>query len=681
MQVRDTLLVSTIKERCRVCYACVRECPAKAIRIVDRQADVVADRCIGCGNCVSVCSQEAKRVASDLDYICLLLRSGARTAAIVAPSFPAEFTDLDYRVFVGMLRRLGFRLVNEVSFGADLVAAKYRHLLEQNPDKRFIATSCPSIVAYVERYHPGLVESLAPVVSPMIATARALRRLHGSGLQVVFIGPCIAKKGEAASDPVLGDVNAAMTFTELKELFALLHVTPEQAAPSDFDPPHGAYGGLFPISRGMLQAADIDEDLMTGEVVSADGRHEFVDAIREFESGDLNVQLLECLCCNGCIMGPGFSEKAPVFRRRSHVSRYVRDRMASLDRAQWKRDLAEHLQCNLSRTYIANDQRVSAPLDVEVRRIMERLGKRTPADELNCGACGYETCVEHAIAIFRGLAENEMCLPYTIEELRRACGQLTQSNEELASTQEALMQSEKLASMGQLAAGIAHEVNNPLGAVLMLSHVLLNETKPGDPRREDLAMIASEADRCKKIVAGLLHFARRNKVDARLVDVVDLLERARRGLHAPESVRCTVEPCHGPVQAEVDADQLLQVLTNLTSNAVAAMPDGGELTLRCGDAGERVWFSVSDTGVGIPEENRKKVFEPFFTTKKAGEGTGLGLAVTYGVVKMHRGDIRLDSNSDARRGPTGTTFTVTLPKTRAASNGDAARPHSEGCSA
>ena len=266
--------------------------------------------------------------------------------------------------------------------------------------------------------------------------------------------------------------------------------------------------------------------------------------------------------------------------------------------------------------------------------------------------------------LHRGLAESEMCLPYTIEELKKTCAALTRSHQQLATTQEALMQSEKLASMGQLAAGIAHEVNNPLGTVLMLSHILLDECQANGPEREDLALIASEADRCKKIVAGLLHFARENKVEARRVNLAELIARAVRALKAPDNIAVQVEPEHATTWAEVDQDQVLQVLINLSSNSLAAMPNGGTLTFRYGEKKDDVWFSVTDTGVGISEENRKKVFEPFFTTKKAGEGTGLGLAVTYGIVKMHHGDIRLESNADAARGPTGTTLTVTLPKVR-----------------
>ena len=130
------------------------------------------------------------------------------------------------------------------------------------------------------------------------------------------------------------------------------------------------------------------------------------------------------------------------------------------------------------------------------------------------------------MAINKGLAESEMCLPYTIEQLRRTIKELADSNRQLVSTQEALMQSEKLASMGQLAAGIAHEVNNPLGVVLMYAHLLLDDVKNNPALRDDLTMIAEQADRCKNIVAGLLHFARQNKVLLHEADVNILVARS-----------------------------------------------------------------------------------------------------------------------------------------------------------
>ena len=657
-----TAYITTLKERCRMCYTCVRECPAKAIRISTGQAEIIAERCIACGNCVRVCSQGAKQPVTSIDKVDALLASGRQVAACVAPSFPAEFGEIDYHQLVGMIRRLGFRRVLEVSFGADLVAREYRELLTRPDEHRYIATSCPAIIGYVQRYYPELIDCLAPIVSPMIATARAARQVYGSSAAVVFIGPCIAKKAEADSPSLAGDVDAVLTFAELREMFGRAGYTADTVEPSEFDPPHGGIGGIFPVGRGMLQAASIQEDLMTGEVVATQGRTHVVEAIKEFASGQLGAKLLEALCCEGCIMGAGITSELPLFGRRRQVRQYVCKRAETLDQARWLEEMQRAAILDLTRTFQANDQRIPAPQDVQFYEVMARMGKFTPQDELNCGACGYDTCRDHAIAICKGLAESEMCLPHTIEQLRQAVKEVEASNRQLAEAQEALMQSEKLASMGQLAAGIAHEVNNPLGVVLMYAHLLLDSCEKGSPMRDDLVMIAEQADRCKKIVAGLLHFARQNKLARYPADVRELADRALKAVKVPDRITLKVEHHREDCVAEIDRDQIVQVLTNLINNAIDAMESGGTLTIETGGDEYRVWLSVGDTGTGISEENLKKVFDPFFTTKPLGKGTGLGLAVTYGIIKMHCGDIQIQSNTQPSNGPTGTTFTVTLPR-------------------
>lgn len=655
-------LVRTIPERCRVCYKCVRECPSKAIRIVEGQAEVVVERCVGCGNCVRVCSQRAKRVFDSIPAVRALLARPEPVVAVVAPSFPVEFTDADWRQVIGMVRALGFAGVHEVGFGADLVATRYRELLDEEDDMRWIATTCPAVVGYVERYYPELVGRLARLVSPMIAMVRALRRTYGPDARYVFIGPCVAKKLEALDESVSGEVDVVLTFVELRKMLDDDGIKPDAVEPSDFDGPVAGPGALFPISRGLLQAADIKEDLIVGHVVAADGRMDFLEALKESSTGDLRVRLLEVLACKGCVSGPGVCHDEPLFSRRRRVREFVQHRMANFDRAQWNEDLSSFDDLDLSRSYSERKVPRSSPFEGEIRRVLRRLGKKKPEDELNCGACGYDTCREHAVAILEGLAEEEMCLPYTIEQLHSAVDELGESNRRLASTKEALMHSEKLASMGQLAAGIAHEVNNPLGVVLMYSHLLRDELSSNAGVKEDLDTIAREADRCKKIVSGLLDFARQTKVLREPVDLVELAEKTCRALPAPKGVNLVIESGTEDPVAEVDADQIAQVLTNLITNAYGAISDDGGVTIRVEGDEENVQFSVIDTGVGIPPENMDKIFEPFFTTKQMGKGTGLGLAVVYGIVKMHGGDIKVESNADSAAGQTGTVFTVELPR-------------------
>jgi C4-dicarboxylate-specific signal transduction histidine kinase len=167
----------------------------------------------------------------------------------------------------------------------------------------------------------------------------------------------------------------------------------------------------------------------------------------------------------------------------------------------------------LSCDFEPDDQRLPTPSVSEIRAELEKMGKFDARDFLNCGACGYESCEEHAIAIIEGLAEIEMCLPMTIDKLHNSINDLAVTNEKLISVQQALKQSEKMASMGQLSAGIAHELNNPLGVVIMYSNILLDELPKNAPAHSDLKLIVEQANRCKKIVGGLLNFARKNQVN------------------------------------------------------------------------------------------------------------------------------------------------------------------------
>ncbi|NLN94399.1 MAG: 4Fe-4S dicluster domain-containing protein [Candidatus Hydrogenedens sp.] len=655
-------LVTTIKERCRVCYTCVRECPAKAIRVADGQADVLPARCIGCGNCVQVCGMKAKRAYDSTEEVRALLESDEAVVAIVAPSFPAAFPHIPQERLVGLLRAMGFSRVCDVSFGADLVARQYRLLLEENPDKNHIATTCPAIVLYVEHFFPDLVETLAPLASPMVAMSRVVREYYGASVKVVFIGPCIAKKEEARNSDTGPEIDAVLTFEEMLVLASEMGLFVGRIKAANFDPPHGGLGGLFPLSRGLIQSANLQEDLTSDDIITTDGRHGFVEAVKEFQEGQCRPRLLEILACEGCIMGPGISNDEPLFRRRHRISRHVREQMAAIDEEGWAADLERFSRLDMSQSFCADDQRIFDPTQNELATILKQLGKFSPEDELNCGACGYGTCREHAVAIYKDLAEHEMCLPFVIDQLQEAVKNLARSKEELAQTQETLMHAEKLASMGHLAAGIAHELNNPLGVILMYAHMLLDEHSLEDPDvKEDLEMVITQADRCKNIVAGLLHFARQHKASFSFVDVHRYFEELLKVMIIPENIEVKIlhEGPHAAIY--MDRDQITQLMINLLTNACHAMPDGGILTLgaQCSDTENR--FFVKDTGCGIPEENIKRIFEPFFTTKEVGQGTGMGLAVSYGIAKMHRGDLRVSRNADEKTGEPGTTFTVILP--------------------
>jgi two-component system NtrC family sensor kinase len=236
--------------------------------------------------------------------------------------------------------------------------------------------------------------------------------------------------------------------------------------------------------------------------------------------------------------------------------------------------------------------------------------------------------------------------------------------QELREIQAHLVQSEKLASIGKLAAGIAHEINNPLGGILIYSHLILEDTPPGGAHHENLKKIVKETTRCKDIVKGLLDFARPKEPEMSPTDIPEVLDRClalmeRQALF--QNIR--IEKSYAPDLPRVVADggQLQQVFMNIILNAAESMNGQGTLGLRVDlDVNrDELTVEISDSGHGIKEEDKARLFEPFFTTKEVGKGTGLGLAISYGIVRKHRGSIAVESEVEK-----GARFTVRLPANR-----------------
>lgn len=650
-------LVYTVKNRCRVCYTCVRECPAKAIRIINGQAEIISERCIACGNCIKVCSQGAKVYRLHSDRLPALFAAGTNVIACLAPSFPAEFDDIpDYRMLLSMIRKLGFSHVVEVAFGADKVSDEYKKFLTAKNNHFCISSDCPAIVNYVRSYHPELIPLLMPVVSPMVAITRIVREKYGQESRVVFIGPCVAKKTES------DELDAVLTFRELRELFTQYHIFPDENNRSGFDPPFARNGSLFPISRGLFQTIEMDEQKKEDYIVVAEGSNDFRELLNEFSKGAFTGKHLELLCCVACTMGAGMSPNGKRYARRMKIKEYHHERAKDFSIKTWQKDMASFSEVSMKQVFTPADRRMLLPGEEQITNVLISMNKYTEEDYLNCGACGYDTCREHAIAIIQGLAESEMCLPFTIEKLHNSINDLNRSHKELATAKEALKQSEKLASMGQLSAGIAHELNNPLGVITMYSNIVKDELSPEHPLYADLELIAEQAERCKKIVGGLLNFARKNQVRLVETDIKQLVERSISSIIKPDNVQIQFLSTIRNSNVMIDADQIMQVLINLEKNAIEAMPDGGTLTIELNDTVDEIIIKIKDTGIGIPEENMSKLFTPFFTTKKPGKGTGLGLPLIYGVVKMHRGKIQVLSNTDKQKGPSGTEFIISLPR-------------------
>jgi two-component system NtrC family sensor kinase len=232
---------------------------------------------------------------------------------------------------------------------------------------------------------------------------------------------------------------------------------------------------------------------------------------------------------------------------------------------------------------------------------------------------------------------------------------------ELTKMQASLIQSEKLASLGKLAAGVAHEINNPLGGVLIYSHLLLEDTPKDSPHYSNLKKIVKETTRCKNIVKGLLEFARPKDPEMSSLDINNIVEKSFYIIEGQSLFQnLVIEKHFAPDLPRIvgDGAQLQQVFMNIILNGADAMDNDGTFTINTShdSDGRFITIQFSDTGHGIQEDDIKRLFEPFFTTKEVGKGTGLGLAISYSIIQKHRGTIEVNSQVDK-----GATFTVKLP--------------------
>jgi two-component system NtrC family sensor kinase len=264
------------------------------------------------------------------------------------------------------------------------------------------------------------------------------------------------------------------------------------------------------------------------------------------------------------------------------------------------------------------------------------------------------------------ISELAVAFNLMIDDLKKARGEVAEKSVELSRAQRQIVHMEKMASLGKLAATVAHELNNPIAGILNYSKLVSRELRDGPLAEEAraevaryLEMIQKESGRCGEIVRNLLLFTRRAETRFAVHRLGEIVERALMVIrHRLEGTRVelAVEPLAGDDQIVCDADKVQQALVALLVNAVEAMPDGGKLRVASARDGEAFRVEVQDSGVGIQPEIMQRIFEPFFSTKENATGVGLGLSVAYGIVQQHGGAIEADSAPGK-----GTTFRVTLP--------------------
>ncbi|MDY0263269.1 [Fe-Fe] hydrogenase large subunit C-terminal domain-containing protein [Syntrophotalea acetylenica] len=417
-------MIQTDIQRCRSCFACLRHCPVKAVRVTPQGTDTDAGRCIGCGRCLQVCSQQARRAPNSLNRCQRLLRHKEPMAAILAPSFPAYIGDMRPGQLVSGLHRLGFQLVVEGAWGVELAARAIAAGLRTVSTAPRILSHCPAIVALVERHFPQLLRNLSPCVSPLVAAARALRATHAGPLRIVTISSCFAAKIEAADDQFQDVIDGALTFAEIGELFETAGITPTRLPETVFDQPHARSGRRFALSGGAPTSLLPRDYAEQGEMLSTEGYQNAREVLLDLAAGRIRPGIVDLrLCRGGCLGACDPGSRLSAFARGRLVEQFARQH----DNGPRPEPDAASAKVNLKRTFSNRQTRQEHPSGESIRRVLQSTDKFSQRDELNCGACGYRTCREHATAVCRSLAREDMCLPYFVKRLKAEQARLQKS--------------------------------------------------------------------------------------------------------------------------------------------------------------------------------------------------------------------------------------------------------------
>lgn len=390
------------KSDCKNCYKCIRHCPVKSIRFSGNQAHIVYDECILCGQCYVICPQNAKETVDETEIVDVILADrSVPVIASIAPSFIAYFEGASITTLTAALKKLGFAGAEETAIGATMVKREYEKMLDEAKQDIIISSCCHSVNLLIGKYYPSVMKYLAPVVSPMQAHCLDIKKRYPNA-KTVFIGPCLSKKDEAYN----GTIDAVLTFRELAAMLKKAGVIVENGG----DEAEESRARLFPVVGGILKTMDLRDNGYT--YLTVDGVENCKAALEDIEAGNITKCFIEMSACAGSCTGGPVMEKF-----RNSPVRHTQAVMNYAGKKDFNVPPADSAFLHKDRPYIGIEKK--EPTEAEIRDILKRTGKNSPADELNCGTCGYDTCRAKAIAVWQGKADISMCLPFLMEKAER----------------------------------------------------------------------------------------------------------------------------------------------------------------------------------------------------------------------------------------------------------------------
>lgn len=397
---------------CKNCYKCLRECPVKAISMLNEHAVIIDELCVLCGKCTNVCPQNAKFVVNTIKNVKDMINNGDKVIVSLAPSYISNFEVSKLETMRIALKKLGFYDVYETAEGAKFVDGEYKKILNMKDFPVFITSCCPTINNLIEKHYPEALPYLAPVVTPMVAHGKIIKsRINDA--KVIFVGPCIAKKDEAINS---GVIDETLTFEELDLMFkeSGIDLAELDKVTENTEKVYNSARN-YPVERGVIKSVGYFND--DYDYLSVSGLDKCMEVLEHIN--DLHGLFIEMNACEyGCVNGPCTLKKPGGPIKSTEVVRKFTKNTGS--------EPIDLSSVEIDSLVKFNNNKVALriPDAIEMRAILNSFGKHTKEDELNCGACGYPTCRAKAVAIYNRMAEKEMCLPYMKEQAESLSNQI-----------------------------------------------------------------------------------------------------------------------------------------------------------------------------------------------------------------------------------------------------------------
>ena len=397
-------------DNCKNCYKCIRYCPVKAIRFESGKAEIDMEKCIACGQCFVVCPKHVRNMDNDYANVSGRIKNSEKVVGLIDSSYLAMFDEPER--FIAGLKKLGIDSIQEIAAGTAKITEEQMEYMEDHRFLKYMITaSCPSVYLYVCKYYPELVKYLIPVVSPAIAMAKKVKAVQPDAY-TVYIGPCLSRRYETL-DAEQSKLDAAISFSEAVRMMKVNFIDYTELDPLLPDVVSGSERKNYAMPGKTCDRLAVKASSLNYSVVSIDGAEQVKELLEAMKDGILDRTMADLAMCHGsCLNGPFMHKNdTNMFLSLQKLRKHV-DTRKKLMGGEENDEVINWSGVGFKNSFHPMEIKKEVFTHRQIKEVLKEMGKNSRADELDCGACGYNSCREKAAAVLMGMAQVDMCMPY-----------------------------------------------------------------------------------------------------------------------------------------------------------------------------------------------------------------------------------------------------------------------------